>query len=170
MPQDIEYIDLVDTSGNVKLRNLPRSEADQYPDLHMQIVVGVIFDREKRILVHQRAKTKSVNPGDVDHICGGIQSGETPEEALLRETMEEAGVNIRRFHIVQHCVNTYKRYRYLIIGETDDEPGSSDPAEVEWVRFMHLDELKQGHTSGELTFVDEFFEDTAQAMQCDFVE
>ena len=62
MSEELEFVDLVDASGTIQKKGVPRSEADSYPDLHLQIVIGVIIDKEGRILVHQRAKTKKVNP------------------------------------------------------------------------------------------------------------
>jgi hypothetical protein len=53
----------------------------------------------------------------------------------------------------------------LEISETSPNPaGEVNPAEVEWVRFIHPDELKTKLNSGEFTFVDEFFEDTELAI------
>jgi len=165
MNKEVELVDLVDTSGKIQKRGVPRSEADLYPDLHLQIVIGVIVDTEGRILVHQRAKTKKVNPGDIDHVCGGVMSGETPEEAAARETMEETGVKPGNLRVITQGINKYNRFRYLLAGESNDTPGLTDPAEVEWVRFISLDELREKQHSGEFTFVDEFFEDTELSIQ-----
>jgi len=164
MNKEVELVDLVDASGIIQKQRIPRSEVDSYPDLHLQIVIGVVLDKKGRMLVHKRAQTKRVNPGDIDHICGGVMSGETPEVAAAREAVEETGVKPLNLKIVSQGVNKYNRYRYLLLGESNDEPGGVDPAEVEWVRFIHPDELRMKLSSGELTFVDEFFEDTELAI------
>lgn len=162
--KEIELVDLVDGSGTVIKYGISRSEADLYLNLHVQIVIGVIFDKEGRILVHRRAQTKEVNPGDIDHVCGGVKSGEKPEEAIVREADEETSTKPQNLRIVLQGVNTYNRYRTLFVGESDDEPEQGDPTEVEWVRFIHPDELREKLNSGEFTFVDDFFEDTGLAL------
>lgn len=164
MNKEIELVDLVDDSGVIQKRKVPRTEIDSYPNLYLQIVIGVVLDKEGRMLVHKRSQTKRVNPGDIDHICGGVMSGETPEEAAEREAVEETGVKPLNLKIVAQGVNKYNRYRYLLRGESNDQPGEVNPAEVEWVRFIHPDELRSKHNSGELSFVDEFFEDTELAI------
>lgn len=156
-----ELVDLVDSEGNIQKQSIPRDQVNSFPDLHMQIVIAVIFDSNNRVLVHQRAKTKKVNPGDVDHVCGGVMTGETPEQAAFRETVEETGVEPSELRVIKQGVNQYNRYRYLLVGKADTEPGEPDPNEAEWVKFMSIEDLKN---SKELTFVDEFFEETELAL------
>jgi 8-oxo-dGTP pyrophosphatase MutT (NUDIX family) len=86
-------------------------------------------------------------------------AGETPEEALMREAAEETGLPPSNLHLVTKGVNSYNRYRYLLTGEANGEPGQADSTEVEWVGFLPLEDLKAKQTSGGMTFVDEFFED-----------
>lgn len=161
----IELVDLVDSSGNIQKRLVPRTKADLYPNLHLQIIVGVVFDSSGRMLVQRRSLTKKVNPGDIDHVCGAILSGETPEQATTRESLEETGINPVNLSIITAGINKYSRYRYLVVGRSDKEPKVSNPKEVDWVRFVHLKELLTKASTGEYTFVDEFFEDTQLALQ-----
>lgn len=162
---EIELVDLVDASGNVQKRGIPRYETDNHANLHLQIIIGVIFDDEGRILVHQRARTKSVNPGDIDHVCGAVISGETPEEAFVRESLEETGVFPKNTVIITQGVNKYNRYRYLVVGESSDLPGKPNLKEVEWIQFIQPEELRARYKEGEFSFVDEFFKDTELAIQ-----
>jgi 8-oxo-dGTP pyrophosphatase MutT (NUDIX family) len=165
MNKKVELVDLVDSSGVIRKHKIPRTEVDLYPDLHMQIVIGVIFDKDGRMLVHKRAQTKKVNPGDIDHVCGGVMSDETPMDAVVRESMEETGVHPVNLKIAVQGVNKYNRFRYLLVGSADGDPGKADPDEVEWIQFIHPEELRQKRDSGEFTFVDEFFEDTLLASE-----
>lgn len=160
-----ELVDLVNSSGEVQLRGIPRSEVPHYPDLHMQIVIAVVVDSLGRMLVHRRAKEPNI--GSYDHICGAISSGESPEEAAAREATEETGVQPRELRVVAHGVNEYSRYRYLLVGQTQGEPPIGNPAEVQWVGYLHPDELRAGQASGEFAFVDGFFEDVALALSQD---
>jgi 8-oxo-dGTP pyrophosphatase MutT (NUDIX family) len=154
-----ERVDLVDRDGVVQKAAIPRDEVDNYPDLHMQIVITVIFDGLGRVLVHQRSPKKKVNGGDIDHVCGGIVSGETPEAAAAREAYEETGVRPSNLRIVAQGINEYNRYRYLLVGEAHEEPNIIEPDEVAWVGYVQPSELRTKQASGELTFVDGFFED-----------
>lgn len=163
MKERVELVDLVDAYGVIQKQGIPRCDVNLYPNLHLQIVIGVIFNKEGRILVHKRAHKKEVNPGDIDHVCGGVMSGETSEEAFIRESLEETGVKPKNPRIVARGINKYNRYRYLLVGESNDKPGHINPTEVEWARFIHPDELRAKQNSGEFTFVNEFFEDTELA-------
>jgi 8-oxo-dGTP pyrophosphatase MutT (NUDIX family) len=153
-----ELIDLVDKTGKVVKAGATRDDLAHHPDLHMQIVIVVLF-RGEHVLVHARSRKKKVNPGDIDHVCGGIVSGETPIEAAMREAYEETGVKPTNLRIVTEGVNEYNRYRYLLIGEAEDEPTVQDADEVEWTDYIHVKELYYKSRSGELTFVDGFFQD-----------
>lgn len=159
-----ELIDLVDKTGKVVKTKATRDDLVRHPDLHMQIVIVVLF-RNEHVLVHARSHKKSVNPGDIDHVCGGILSGETPVEAAMRESIEETGVRPKNLRIVGEGINEYNRYRYLLVGEAEDKPTVQDADEVGWTDYIHVKELYEKSKSGELTFVDGFFNDIDLANQ-----
>ncbi len=159
-----ELVDLVNERGEVVVRAIPRSKVENYPGLHLQIIIAVIVDDHGRALVHKRASTKSVNPGDIDFVCGGVSTGETPEQAAARESEEETGIQPNNLEIVMQSVNSYNRYRYLLKGKSNDLPNVSSE-EAEWIRFLHPDDLLRCQESGEMTFVNEFFEDLKLALK-----
>lgn len=154
-----ELVDLVDSQGMVRERNVPRSKVADYSDLHMQIVVAVITNDQGEYLVHQRALTKDIDPGAIDHVCGAVMAQETPEDAAQREALEETGVRPDSLQIVRQGVNSYGRYRYLLQGKATMEPGIADPQEAIWAKYISLEELQQKAASGEFIFVGEFFDD-----------
>ncbi len=60
-------------------------------------VFGIVLDCEQRVLLIQRSV--DYLPGSNDHIgwefCGGgLEEGETPEQAIIREYLEEVGIAI----------------------------------------------------------------------------
>ena len=165
MGKEIELTDLVDANGIIKKQGIPRNEIDSYPDLHLQIAIAVIFNKSGEILVQKRAIAKSSEAGKIDHVCGSVISGETPEEAAIRESKEETGIDPNNVKVVDKGLNKYNRYRYLLVGESDSQPGQFDLNEVEWVKFIPLEELEKKEASGEFEFVGEFFEDTEIAIQ-----
>lgn len=162
-----ELIDLVDKNGSVVRTGVTRDDAKRHPEGHMQIIIAVIRNKAGQFLVHKRSMQKSVNPGDIDHVCGGINSGEAPIDAAHREAAEEGGVALTNATIVRQGLNQYERFCHLLEATTNDEPDHSklDPAEVEWAKFFSLDELKAKRDSGELTFVDGFFEDIEHVLE-----
>lgn len=156
-----ECVDLVNTAGQIQLPNVLREEADQHPGLHMQIVIVVVWNALGQLLVHQRSNKKLVNPGDVDHVCGGVKAGEGPKAAARRETREETGVVLSKVQLVTSGVNAYNRYRWLFTGRSDDAPILTECDEINWVAWKSPDELERARDAGDLTFVAEFFEETA---------
>jgi len=154
-----ERVDLVDASGIIQKRGVLRSQIHKYPELHLQIVIGVISNNSGEILVHKRAQKKKVNPGDIDHVCGGVMSGETPEQAVIRETEEETGLTPNNLKLVTKGLNSYNRYRFLYSGSAEGNP-ITDKSNAEWVKFIHPNDLNQGLETGQMSYVDEFFKDT----------
>jgi 8-oxo-dGTP pyrophosphatase MutT (NUDIX family) len=166
-----ELVDLVNSDGTVMERAVSRDEADKYDGLYMQIIIMVIRNSSGDILVHERAATKTVNPGDIDHVCGGIQSGETPEVAAIREALEEVGVAPNNIQLVRGGLNSYGRYCYLLRGESDEKPPAVlDHNEVTWADYISLDDLIAKNENGTLTFVDGFFDDITETSQPSNVE
>lgn len=155
----VELVDLVDSKGVVIERSVPRNKVEDYPGLHLQIVICVIFDNDGKVLVHKRANTKKVNPGCIDHVCGGIKSGEIPVEAVKRESLEETTLIPSNLKLLRQGVNKYNRYCFLYVGEANGIPNETNPNEVEWVKFISIDELREKSISKEFYFVHDFFED-----------
>ena len=55
----------------------------------------VVVDPDGRILLLRRAEDDANRPGEWDLPGGGIESGEPPAEAALREAAEEAGLMLQ---------------------------------------------------------------------------
>ena len=165
MGKEIEHVDLVNRLGIIQVRNVPKNEIEKYPDLYLQIIIAVILNKNGEILVQKRSLNKKTEPGFIDHICGAIISGETPEQAAEREGYEESHIKPNNLKIIDAGVNIYNRYRYLLIGMSNLTPQNGNINETEWVRFIPFNKLVEKHISGEWKFVDEFFEDTRKAIE-----
>ena len=161
-----EKIDLVDGLGNTVQTAVDRDDVAHYDGLHMQIVIAVIMNSAGKFLVHKRSHEKRVDPGKIDHVCGGMYSGHSIEETVIREAEEEGGVRISAMSVMRQGVNEYNRYCYLVLASTDDEPNMAvlDPSEVEWAAFYSQEELLQKQASHEYEFVKGFFEDMAYVL------
>ncbi len=165
MEEETEFVDLVDDKGIIRELDIPRSKINTYPNLHLQIAIGVIFDDGGKILVERRSLTKSTEAGKIDHVCGAIQSGESPEQAISRESIEETGILPINLKTISRELNLYGCYKYLLVGEVHDNPEIICSNESEWVKFMSNEELKEMEKSGELEFVKDFFENNQLAIE-----
>jgi 8-oxo-dGTP pyrophosphatase MutT (NUDIX family) len=160
-----EHMDLVDENGVVQRSGVPRHEVGLHTGLYMQIATLIIRHKDGRLLVHRRSLTEDTYPGAVDHVCGGVPSGETPEQTAAREAWEEVGVTPDSIRVVTAGLNEHDRYRHLLVGEAPEgvQP-SITTDETLWVGYMGLEELHAKHASGELPFVNGFFTDLQLAL------
>lgn len=87
-----EMLPLVDTDGTA-IGEATRGECHNGSKLLHPVVHLHIFDDESRIYLQQRPLWKTIQPGKWDTAVGGhIATGESIEEALKRETLEEVGI------------------------------------------------------------------------------
>jgi len=91
--KDEEWFDIVDEEGRVKGR-APRSICHSGPGMLHPVVHLHVIDSKNRIFLQKRAMTKEILPGKWDTSVGGhISSGESVENALIRESEEELGIS-----------------------------------------------------------------------------
>ena len=57
--------------------------------MRRDVSLMILYDREKRVLLQHRAKDAVRAPDFWAFFGGGIDQGETPDQALAREAMEE---------------------------------------------------------------------------------
>jgi 8-oxo-dGTP diphosphatase len=99
----------------------------------LQGAAAVIFDEHGRVLLVKENydRRRYGFPG------GALDPGESPKDAVVRETREETGVEIA----IDHLVGTYRRadsgftgyvFRCRIVNGTPALPGGNEIAEVGW--------------------------------------
>ena len=100
-------------------------------------VIGIVFDgpQERVLLIHRRDVSIWALPG------GGIDAGEPPEQAVLREIEEETTL---KAHIVRKLalltpINRLTRATHLFICQAEGEPHSTE--ETRDARFFSLNAL-----------------------------
>lgn len=64
----------------------------------------ILRDKEGRILLQHRTDDARLFPGLWGYFGGHIEEGETPEEAVKRETQEELGLTIDTFTYIKKFV------------------------------------------------------------------
>lgn len=124
-----------------------KSEAHAKGLLHRTVISEVIDSQEQFLLVRQ-APHKQDFGQLVSPMGGHVMSGETEEDALKRETLEELGIKEFEFKlkgkiIYKRDVKDHVENHYFIVFEiySDQEP-VLDEESVEYVRYSK-DELKR---------------------------
>jgi 8-oxo-dGTP diphosphatase len=70
----------------------------------------LLYDKEGRILMIQRTLDAKKNPGCWSFFGGGIEKGETPEKAVMREADEELGITLKNPALLLTSEHEYADY------------------------------------------------------------
>lgn len=88
-----EMVDIVNEKDEV-VGQMKRSDAEE-KEIHHRLCEVWLYNSKGQILVQKRSLKKKALPGLLEWtVSGHIDSGETYEEAALRETAEETGVEV----------------------------------------------------------------------------
>jgi ADP-ribose pyrophosphatase YjhB (NUDIX family) len=121
--------------------------ARRYPELPVVAVGVVLLDAQDRVLLVKRARPPS--PGRWTVPGGGVELGETLEQAALRELAEETGLSCKLGTVVELLDRVLRdaqgrvEYHYVILDFVGTEPtgelrAGSDSAEAKWVAVDEL--------------------------------
>lgn len=148
-----EWFDLVDAEGRVVGR-APRGACHSRPGLLHPVVHLHLIDGRDRLFLQKRSPAKEIQPGKWDTAVGGhARSGETIEQALARETLEETGLSglkaaaLARY-VWQSAVES--ELVYLFAARSDRQP-RIDPAESTEGRFWKIAKIREALGKGMLT-------------------
>ena len=148
-----EFLPLVDETGRVIGRAL-RSQCHGDPALIHPVVHLHVTDASGRLLLQRRSAAKDLLPGYWDTAVGGhVSFGESAEQALIRETGEELGIDAAGARFL---------YNYLWRGRDETEfvrtfllrndgPFHIDTEEVAEIRFFNREEIEALVGQGTLT-------------------
>jgi NAD+ diphosphatase len=120
-------------------RHCPACGADHFPRTD-PVAIMLTVTREKCIL----GRGPNFGPGMYSALAGFVEPGETIENAVRRETMEEAGIRLGR--VVYHASQPWPFPYSLMIGcfgEPLDEEIRADLTELEDCRWFFRDEVRQ---------------------------
>ncbi len=103
----LEYWDIYDENKRPTGRKMLRNDFHLKDGEFHLTVLGVIQHRDGRYLITKRVMTKRWAPGHWEVSGGGVQAGETSEEAVVREVFEETGIRVS--HPEEAYAFTYQR-------------------------------------------------------------
>ena len=108
--------------------------------MRTHVVAGVLRDAQGRVLLAQRPRGKQ-HAGYWEFPGGKVESGETPQAALIRELVEELGIRVQpgtRLIAVPMGAIVLDVFR---IDRFDGEPHGRDGQALTWIDPAHIDPL-----------------------------
>ena len=115
-------------------------ENASWPPRHVLCVGGVVVHRKRVLLVRQASGTSLEGQWSVP--WGIVEAGEAPHEAIVRETLEEAGVTASVVGLLGTQNVNWQSALALVyyLTHEDGEPGG-DGQETDAARYFTVDEL-----------------------------
>jgi len=148
-----EWVDIVKEDGKI-IGRAPRSKVHGNPELLHPVVHLHVFNKKGELFLQKRSQNKGEYPGLWDTAVGGhISSGETLEQALIREAKEEIGITIANIQPIAKYVirNDWESELVHTFYMQYDGPFTIDKEEIESARFWSVFEIKKMLHSGIFT-------------------
>ena len=126
------------------------------------ISAAIITDGSRVLMVRRRVKEGELS---WQFPAGAIEAGETPEEAAVRETLEEAGLKVEASSIIGHLASHPKSGRemfYTACRVVDGEAHVADAEELDAVAWVTLAEIPELVPYGLYEPVQEYLDDVLQ--------
>lgn len=130
----MELIDIVDEYGNPTGEIADRKKVHDLNLLHWEIVIFIINDK-KQILLQKRSANKRFYPNKWALCAGLVVSGETLEEAAVRELKEEIGIHVLKSELnILEKNSNLTRFYYVISNKkyNEFEIQKEELSEVKW--------------------------------------
>ena len=107
-------------------------------DPSLRIAAGVaIYDLSGAVLLMKRRPDCEDHPGEWSFPAGGIEPGETPEQALSRELCEELGIRPVTIAFFREKAHAYEhlsvRLHFFHVRAYDGEPLPLEGQDMEWL-------------------------------------
>lgn len=141
-----ELFPVVDEEGNEISRALRSVCHDGKSKLLHPVVHMHLFNDRGELFLQKRAMSKDLLPGYWDTSVGGHMSpGESPEEALKRETLEELGLKEFIFKFIKKYIWESPREKELVYsfkGLSENHPVINKD-EIDDGRFWSMEEIRK---------------------------
>lgn len=146
----MEFLDIVDEHDAVVGR---ASHGDIYANKHAHRIVHVLlYNKRGEMALQMRSRQKSFCPLHWSTAVGGhVQSGETYEQAALREFEEELGTTAELRHLRKDRYADHRGITKFLTTYTAqyEGPFEVNPEEVDRIEFFSRDKLRQMVADGE---------------------
>ena len=153
MDNQQEIFPIVDENGKVT-GSATRGECHSGSMLLHPVVHLHVFNSNGDVYLQRRPDWKDIQPGKWDTAVGGhIDYGETPDEALHREVLEELGITDFIPELVDKYVFESKRERELVYVSRTIYDGEIRPSteELDGGRFWTIQEIREAMGEGVFT-------------------
>lgn len=144
----MELIDIVDENGNFTGQVMDKEKAHDKNLLHNEIAIFIINDK-KQVLLQKRSPNKRFNPNKWALCAGHVDTGESLENAALRELSEEVGIRIsiddlnpfgeREFTIKD--TNSHITYFYYVKSNLNANDFVIQKEELSEVKWFDIDKV-----------------------------
>jgi len=111
------------------------------------VAIIVLYDRDKKILLQHRAEDAKRLPGYWGFFGGGIEAGETPEQAVRRETLEELNYNLENPRLIMEQTfswNNENNKKHVFVEEYNPSKKITlgEGQNLGWFHLSEIDKLK----------------------------
>lgn len=123
-----EILDLVDENDQI-IGSLSRKEIYAEGLRNYRVIHAFIINSEGKLWIPRRVNTKKLYPNGLDYsIAGHVESGETYEQALIKEAREEVNLDlnqipyreIAKFSPITHNVHCFQKVYEIKNDQTPD--------------------------------------------------
>ena len=110
------------------------------------VVAAALIDGDGRVLLQQRAPDRAM-AGLWEFPGGKVEEGETPDAALIRELVEELGIQVEEASLVPACFASAPngdRHMILLLylcRAWRGQPRPLDASALKWVRTAEMSDL-----------------------------
>ena len=159
----MEFWDIYDENKQLTGRKMKRNDWCLKEGEYHLTVLGVIARPDGTFLITKRVMTKAWAPGWWEVSGGGVQSGESSEEAVRREVKEETGLDVRNAE--GGYAFTYKRVNpdegdnyfvdvYRFVMDIDEKDVSFQEAEIDGHMFATREQIESFAKEGKFLHYD----------------
>ena len=159
----MEFWDIYDENKQLTGRKIKRNDWCLKEGEYHLTVLGVIARPDGTFLITKRVMTKAWAPGWWEVSGGGVQAGESSEEAVRREVKEETGLDVRNAE--GGYAFTYKRVNpdegdnyfvdvYRFVMDIDEKDVSFQEAEIDGHMFATREQIESFAKEGKFLHYD----------------
>lgn len=144
----MEFRDIYDKEGNITRHRLPAG-VNLHKGEYLRMVEAWIVDRKNRILLQQRSFGCIIYPGYWTLTTGHFQSGESTEDACIREIKEELGITVKpkNVQLIDHITrdtDEHLLWDIVLVKKTIRKRHMKiNPVEVNDVRWVTTKQLRE---------------------------